>query len=41
MSGENFDIFISYRRSDGTDKARMTTETLKGKNCQRFNRCNH
>ena len=36
MSGENFDIFISYRRSDGTDKARMITETLKGKNYRCF-----
>lgn len=36
MSGENFDIFISYRRSDGQDKARMITETLKGKNYRCF-----
>ena len=36
MSGKNFDIFISYRRSDGTDKARMITETLKGKNYRCF-----
>ena len=36
MSGENFDIFISYRRSDGKNMARMITETLKGKNYRCF-----
>jgi hypothetical protein len=36
MSGENFDIFISYRRSDGEDIASKITETLKGKNYRCF-----
>ncbi len=36
MSGENFDIFISYRRSDGKNMARTITETLKGKNYRCF-----
>ena len=36
MSGQNFDIFISYRRSDGEPIARIITETLKGKNYRCF-----
>ena len=36
MSGENFDIFISYRRSDGEDIASKITETLKGKHYRCF-----
>ncbi len=34
--GENFDIFISYRRSDGEHIARAITETLKGENYRCF-----
>ncbi|MEE0936988.1 MAG: toll/interleukin-1 receptor domain-containing protein [Bacteroidales bacterium] len=29
MSGKNFDVFISYRRSDGTDKARVLDLAFK------------
>ncbi|MBQ2386787.1 MAG: toll/interleukin-1 receptor domain-containing protein [Bacteroidales bacterium] len=36
MQGKNFDIFISYRRSDGEPIARIITETLKGKNYRCF-----
>ena len=36
MQGQNFDIFISYRRSDGEPIARIITETLKGKNYRCF-----
>lgn len=36
MSGKNFDIFISYRRSDGDEIAAKINETLKGNHYRCF-----
>lgn len=36
MSGKNFDIFISYRRSDGTEKARILDLAFSIDNCRTF-----
>lgn len=36
MSGKNFDIFISYRRSDGTDKARILDIAFKNEGFRCF-----
>ena len=36
MSGKNFDIFISYRRSDGEEIAAKINETLKGNHYRCF-----
>ena len=36
MSGKNFDVFISYRRSDGTDKARILDLAFGIDNCRTF-----
>ena len=36
MSGKNFDVFISYRRSDGTDKARILDLAFSIDDCRTF-----
>ncbi|MBO7181088.1 MAG: toll/interleukin-1 receptor domain-containing protein, partial [Bacteroidales bacterium] len=36
MSGKNFDVFISYRRSDGTDKARILDLAFGIDDCRTF-----
>lgn len=36
MSGKNFDVFISYRRSDGTEKARILDLAFSIDNCRTF-----
>ena len=36
MNGKNFDVFISYRRSDGTDKARILDLAFSIDDCRTF-----
>ena len=36
MNGKNFDVFISYRRSDGTDKARILDLAFGIDDCRTF-----
>ena len=36
MNGKNFDVFISYRRSDGTDKARILDFAFSIDDCRTF-----